>query len=204
MEGNSRRYYFISMDLASLNAETAQSLVDTAVSKLGKVDILFNNAGGNKREEAIDYQEEDWDYILNLNLKSAFLLSQAVARQFLKQGGGGKIINTASMLSYFGGVLVPAYTSSKSAIMGLTKALANEWSQHGINVNGIAPGYMATELTKAIQDDPQRNQEILSRIPAQRWGKPEDLKGVAVFLASAASDYVCGATINVDGGYLSR
>ena len=141
---------------------------------------------------------------MNLNVKTVFFLSQAVARQFIAQGDGGKIINIASMLSFQGGIRVPSYTASKSGVLGLTRLLANEWASHNINVNAIAPGYMATNNTQALREDAERNQEIVDRIPAGRWGKPDDLKGPAVFLASAASDYINGFTLAVDGGWLAR
>lgn len=157
-----------------------------------------------RRGEALDVAEADWDAVLNVNLRTPFLLAQAAARRFLAQGHGGKIINMASMLSFQGGIRVPSYTASKSALMGLTKALANEWAPHGINVNAIAPGYIATELTSALQADTKRNAEIVARIPSGRWGRPADLAGAVVFLASPASDYVHGHTLAVDGGWLSR
>lgn len=171
---------------------------------VGVSDILVNNSGTIRREDAINYKEKDWDDILNLNLKTLFFLSQKVAKQFMKQETGGKIINIASMLSFQGGIRVPAYTASKSGVMGLTKALANEWAKYNINVNAIAPGYMATDNTKQIREDEKRSQEILDRIPSGRWGTPEDLAGAVVFLASKASDYVNGHTLAVDGGWLAR
>ena len=171
---------------------------------VGVSDILVNNSGTIRREDAINYKEKDWDDILNLNLKTLFFLSQKVAKQFMKQETGGKIINIASMLSFQGGIRVPAYTASKSGVMGLTKALANEWAKYNINVNAIAPGYMATDNTKQIREDEKRSQEILDRIPLGRWGTPEDLAGAVVFLASKASDYVNGHTLAVDGGWLAR
>ena len=166
--------------------------------------MLVNNAGMVRRRAAIDVEMGDWDAVINLNLRSAFMLAQAVARRFLKQGNGGKIINIASLLSFQGGVFVPAYAASKSALMGLTKALANEWAPHGVNVNAIAPGYIETELTGALRSDEKRYAEILLRIPAGRWGRPQDIAGAAVFLASPASDYVHGHTLAVDGGWLAR
>ncbi|MFW5780636.1 MAG: 2-dehydro-3-deoxy-D-gluconate 5-dehydrogenase KduD [Bacillota bacterium] len=187
-----------------ITTEPVKRIVEKTVEKFGRVDILFNNAGIIKRQDAIDYTEKDWDDVLNVNLRTLFFLSQEVARQFIKQGEGGKIINTASMLSFQGGIRVPSYTSSKSAIKGLTMALANEWAKYNININAIAPGYMATNNTEALRADKKRSAEILARIPAGRWGTPDDLKGVAVFLASKASDYVNGCTIAVDGGWLGR
>jgi len=174
------------------------------VAEYGKIDILVNNAGIIRREDAIDFSEKDWDDVMNLNIKSVFFMSQAVARQFIKQGKGGKIINIASMLSFQGGIRVPSYTASKSAVMGVTRLLANEWAKHGINVNAIAPGYMATNNTAQLRADEKRNADILERIPAGRWGLPSDLMGPAVFLASPASDYINGYTIAVDGGWLAR
>jgi 2-deoxy-D-gluconate 3-dehydrogenase len=170
----------------------------------GHVDILVNNAGIIRREDAIKFSEKDWDDVMDINVKSVFFFSQAVARQFLAQGTGGKIINVASMLSFQGGVRVPSYTASKSGVMGITRLMANEWAGHGINVNAIAPGYMATNNTAALRADEKRNEAILERIPAGRWGTPEDLGGPVVFLASKASNYINGYTVAVDGGWLAR
>lgn len=186
-------------DISSLGG-----LVTEALKVTGKIDILVNNAGIIRREDAINFSEKDWDDVVDLNLKTTFFFSQAVARQFIAQGTGGKIINIASMLSYQGGVRVPSYTASKSGVMGITRALANEWAKHGINVNAIAPGYMATDNTAALRADDARNAAILERIPAGRWGVPADVGGPVVFLASKASDYVNGYTIAVDGGWLAR
>jgi 2-deoxy-D-gluconate 3-dehydrogenase len=179
-------------------------LIQQAVAFGGGIDILVNNAGIIRREDAIRFTEKDWDDVVDLNLKTVFFFAQAAARQFLAQGSGGKIINVASMLSFQGGVRVPSYTASKSGVMGLTKLLANEWAAHGINVNAIAPGYMATNNTAALRADQGRSAAILERIPAGRWGVPEDLAGPVVFLASRASDYVHGHTLAVDGGWLAR
>ena len=179
-------------------------IVATTVQELGGVDILVNNAGIIRRADMVDFTEKDWDDVINLNQRTVFFLSQAVARQMIQQGRGGKIINIASMLSFQGGIRVPSYTASKSAVMGLTRLMANELAKHNICVNAIAPGYMATDNTAQLRADEKRNAEILGRIPANRWGTPEDLQGAAVFLASAASDYVNGYTIAVDGGWLSR
>lgn len=169
----------------------------------GEVDILVNCAGLQRRAPSIDFTPEDWDAVRALNLDAVFFMCQLAAREMMKKHRG-KIINVASMLSYFGGWRVPAYTATKTAVMGLTRALTNEWIAEGIHVNAIAPGYIATDMTRAIQDDPVRNEEILSRIPAGTWGDPAVFKGIAVFLASAASDYISGATIPVDGGFLCR
>lgn len=195
-------FYNVIADLSSV--EVIPQIIEETLAKFGRIDILVNNAGIIKRQDSIEFTEEDWDTVLNVNLKTVFFLTQAVARQFLKQGNGGKIINIASMLSYQGGIRVPSYTASKSAIKGLTMTLSNEWAQHGININAIAPGYMATNNTSNLRQDEERSADILSRIPAGRWGTPEDLQGAAVFLASSASDYVNGFTIAVDGGWLGR
>jgi len=158
-----------------------------------------NNAGIIRRAPALDFSETDWDEVLQINLKTVFFLSQAVARTMISNGGG-KIINVASMLSFQGGIIVPSYTASKSAVAGVTRALANEWAKHGINVNAIAPGYMRTDATTALQEDPVRDRQISERIPAGRWGDAADLAGAVVFLASPASDYVNGHVLVVDGG----
>lgn len=197
-----REFLGIKADLTSI--DKVDEIVEKTVEKFGRVDILVNNAGTIRRQDAIDYTEKDWDDILNLNLKTVFFLSQRVANEFMKQKSGGKIISIASMLSFQGGIRVPAYTASKSGVAGITKALANEWAKFNINVNAIAPGYMATDNTKAIREDEKREREILERIPAGRWGTPEDLAGAVVFLASKASDYVNGYTLAVDGGWLAR
>ena len=192
----------IQADLGSM--EPIERIVAEATKGLGTIDILVNNAGIIRRADAVDFTEEDWDAVLNVNLKSVFFLSQAVVRDMIAGGRKGKIINTASMLSYQGGIRVPSYTASKSGVAGLTKLMANEWAKHGINANAIAPGYFATDNTRALQDDPVRSKEILGRIPAGRWGQPSDIGGAAVFLSSAASDYVQGITLPVDGGWLAR
>jgi len=197
-----RRFMAIQADLSK--QDTIDDIVSKTVAEMGRVDILVNNAGTIRREDALTFSEKDWDDVINLNLKSVFFLSQAVARQFIAQGGGGKIINIASMLSFQGGIRVPSYTASKSGVLGITRLLANEWATHNINVNAIAPGYMATNNTQQLRDDEQRSKEILDRIPAARWGTPEDLQGPVVFLASAASDYISGYTLAVDGGWLAR
>jgi len=170
----------------------------------GPVDILVNNAGIIRREDALDFTEENWDDVMNVNIKSLFFLSQAFAKSAVARKAPGKIVNIASMLSFQGGIRVASYTASKSGVMGLTRILANEWGAHGINVNAIAPGYFATNNTAALQADPERNAAILGRIPAGHWGKPEELGGAVVFLASDASSYVQGVTLPVDGGWLAR
>ncbi|MFU0871212.1 2-dehydro-3-deoxy-D-gluconate 5-dehydrogenase KduD [Kluyvera sichuanensis] len=197
-----RRLYSIQADLSQ--PESIADIVPAAIAAAGRIDILVNNAGTIRREDALSFSEKDWDEVMNLNIKSVFFLSQAVAKQFLKQGDGGKIINIASMLSFQGGIRVPSYTASKSGVLGITRLLANEWAQHQINVNAIAPGYMATNNTQQLREDAERSKEILDRIPAGRWGSPDDLKGPVVFLASSASDYINGYTIAVDGGWLAR
>ena len=197
-----RRLFAIQADLSQPDA--IADIVPAAVAAAGRIDILVNNAGTIRREDALTFSEKDWDEVMNLNLKSVFFLSQAVAKQFIQQGGGGKIINIASMLSFQGGIRVPSYTASKSGVLGITRLLANEWAQHGINVNAIAPGYMATNNTQELRDDAERSKEILDRIPAGRWGTPDVLKGPVVFLASKAADYINGYTLAVDGGWLAR
>lgn len=192
----------IQADLISL--DPIDLIISKVLETFGRIDILVNNAGIIRREDAINFTEKDWDDVMNINAKSMFFLAQAAARQFMKQGEGGKIINIASMLSFQGGIRVPSYTSSKSAVKGMTMALANEWAKYNINVNAIAPGYMVTNNTEALRADPQRSADILARIPAGRWGTPADLAGAAVFLASPASDYVHGFTMAVDGGWLAR
>ena len=186
------------------DSESVKVMIDEIIKKFGRIDILVNNAGIIKRCDAIDVPKQDWDSVINVNLNMVFLLCQAFAKQYVKQGDGGKIINVCSMLSFQGGIRVPAYTASKSAVMGLTKALANEWASKGIQVNAIAPGYMATNNTSQLRSDTDRSEAILDRIPAGRWGTPEDMQGAAVFLASKASDYVNGYTVAVDGGWLAR
>ncbi|MDF2614629.1 MAG: 2-deoxy-D-gluconate 3-dehydrogenase [Clostridia bacterium] len=195
---------FLGVTANLLSIEPVQGIIDQAVAKFGKVDILVNNAGIIRRCDAIDFTEKDWDDVMNINIKTVFFFAQAAAKQFIKQNSGGKIINIASMLSYQGGIRVPSYTSSKSGVMGVTRALANEWAKHNINVNAIAPGYMATNNTTALRDDADRSASILERIPAGRWGTPDDVSAPAVFLASEASDYINGYTVAVDGGWLAR
>jgi 2-deoxy-D-gluconate 3-dehydrogenase len=196
-----RRFHSVQADLSE-QAQLA-SVVSQALAAFGRLDVLVNNAGIIRRADPIDVIEQDWDAVMNTNLKSVFFLSQAAARHMLINGGG-KIINVASLLSFQGGIRVPAYASSKSGVAGLTHALANEWAARGINVNAIAPGYFSTNNTAALQADPEREPQILARIPAGRWGLPGDLAGAAVFLASAASDYVHGVVLPVDGGWLAR
>jgi 2-deoxy-D-gluconate 3-dehydrogenase len=178
-------------------------LVDLTVRELGSIDILINNAGIIRRSPAAEYSPDDWAQVIEINLNAVFRLSQLAGRKMLGQGSG-KIVNIASLLSFQGGVFVPAYAASKGAVAQLTKALANEWAPKGINVNAIAPGYMATNNTAALRADPVRSRQILERIPAGRWGTPEDLAGAAVFLASAASDYMHGHVLVVDGGWMAR
>ena len=182
---------------------TAQQITDETIDRLGRIDILINNAGTIRRSPAVDYTDDDWSAVIEVNLSSVFRLSQAVGRRLVEQGSG-KIVNIASLLSFQGGITVPAYTASKSGVAGLTKALSNEWAKSGVNVNAIAPGYIETANTEALRADETRNRQILERIPAGRWGKPEDIAGAAVFLSSAASDYVHGHIIVVDGGWMGR
>jgi 2-deoxy-D-gluconate 3-dehydrogenase len=197
-----QRFHLVQADLADPKA--AEDVIARSAAAFGEIHILVNNAGIIRRNEVLDYTEQDWDDVMNTNLKSLFFLSQAAGRVFVKQGKGGKIINIASMLSFQGGIRVAAYTASKSAVMGLTRLLANDLAKYGINVNAIAPGYMETNNTVALRRDEKRNAEILARIPAGRWGLPEDMKGAAVFLASESSNYVQGYTVAVDGGWLAR
>ncbi len=184
--------------------ETPRSIIEAAINHFGRLDILVNNAGTIRRTPAVEYSEADWDFVIQVNLSSVFQLSQLAARQMMARERGGKIVNIASLLSFQGGITVPAYAASKGGVAQLTKALANEWAAHGINVNAIAPGYMRTENTAALQRDETRNRQILERIPAGRWGEPQDLAGAAVFLASPASDYLHGHILAVDGGWLGR
>ncbi|ALP67346.1 2-dehydro-3-deoxy-D-gluconate 5-dehydrogenase KduD [Paraburkholderia caribensis] len=197
-----RRYVGVSADLSDI--APVDDIVRAALEACGRIDVLVNNAGIIRRADALTFSEDDWDAVMNVNLKSAFFLAQAVARHYVEREQRGKIINVASMLSFQGGIRVASYTSSKSGMLGLTRLLANEWAARGINVNAIAPGYMATSNTAALRDDEQRNSEIVARIPAGRWGTPDDLAGPVVFLASPASDYVHGHTLAVDGGWLAR
>jgi 2-deoxy-D-gluconate 3-dehydrogenase len=191
----------IAADLATI--APVQKVVDETLAAFGRLDILVNNAGIIRRADAADFSEADWDAVIDTNLKSLFFLCQAAGRQMLAQGRG-KIINIASLLSFQGGIRVPSYAAAKSGVAGLTRALANEWAGRGINVNAIAPGYIATNNTAALQADQTRNRQILERIPAGRWGDPGDIAGAAVFLAAPASDYVNGHTLTVDGGWLGR
>jgi len=195
---------FLSIEANLMSIDPLQGIVDKTVEEFGQLDILVNNAGIIRREDSVRFSEKDWDDVMNINSKTVFFLSQAAANQFIKQGTGGKIISTASMLSYQGGIRVPSYTASKSAVKGITMLMANEWAKHNINVNAIAPGYMDTDNTAALIADPVRSAEILNRIPAGRWGKPSDVGGVAVFLASEAANYINGFTIACDGGWLAR
>jgi 2-deoxy-D-gluconate 3-dehydrogenase len=183
--------------------DSPRQVVAAIIAEFGRIDILINNAGMIRRSPAVDFSEADWAEVIDVNLSSVFRLSQAAGRHMIEQGSG-KIVNIASLLSFQGGITVPAYTASKSGVAGLTKALANEWAKHNINVNAIAPGYMATKNTAPLQADETRNRQILERIPAGRWGRPEDLAGAAVFLSSSASDYLQGHILVVDGGWMAR
>jgi len=196
-----RKAFGLTGDLS--NRETPRELIDATSREFGRLDILVNNAGTIRRAPAVEYSEEDWATVIEVNLSAVFRLSQLAGRKMIEQGKG-KIINIASLLSFQGGITVPAYAASKGGVAQLTKALANEWAGRGINVNAIAPGYMRTDNTRALQQDETRNRQILERIPAGRWGEPSDLAGAAVFLASPASDYVNGEILVVDGGWMGR
>lgn len=198
-----RRAVHIPCDLAEAGPEGIAAAVDAALAELGRIDIVVNNAGVIRRAPAVEVTATDWNEVLTVDLDAVFQLCQAVGRIMIERGGG-KIINIASMLSFQGGVRVPAYTAAKHAVVGLTKALANEWAALGVNVNAIAPGYMATDNTAPLRADPERSAAILDRIPAGRWGTPDDLMGAVVFLASDAARYVHGAILAVDGGWLAR
>ena len=201
VEALSRRFLNIEANLMTI--EPVERIMSEALAALGAVDILVNNAGLIRREDAVSFSEKDWDEVMNVNIKGAFFMAQAAGKHMIARGSG-KIINIASMLSFQGGIRVPSYTASKSGIAGITRLLANEWADKGINCNAIAPGYMATDNTAPLRADEDRSRAILDRIPAGRWGTPSDLAGTAVFLASKASDYVNGAIIPVDGGWLAR
>jgi 2-deoxy-D-gluconate 3-dehydrogenase len=196
-----RRAISVAADLSGI--DPVSGIIAQTIAELGGLDILVNNAGIIRRNDAVDFTEADWDAVVDTNLKTLFFLSQCAARHMIARGSG-KIINIASMLSFQGGVRVPSYTAAKSGVAGLTKAMANEWAAKGIQVNAIAPGYIATNNTAALQADETRNRQIVERIPAGRWGKAEDIGGAAVFLASPAADYVNGHILAVDGGWLAR
>lgn len=206
VEAGGRKAALISADLSSI--APVPDVVSQVVAEFGRIDILVNNAGIIRRDDALDFSEEDWDSVVDTNLKTLFFLCQAVGRHMVEwstqDGERGKIINIASMLTFQGGIRVPSYTASKSGVGGLTKLLANEWATKGINVNAIAPGYIATNNTAALQADETRNRQIMERIPEGRWGDPADIGGAAVFLASKAADYVQGHILAVDGGWLAR
>ncbi|MEM8814404.1 MAG: 2-dehydro-3-deoxy-D-gluconate 5-dehydrogenase KduD [Pseudomonadota bacterium] len=202
IEALGRTAVAVRADLADMSV--VKRLIADSEAAAGPLDILVNNAGIIRRNDALAFDETDWDDVLDVNLKAVFFLSQAFAQSVVTRGAAGKIVNIASMLSYQGGIRVASYTASKSAVMGLTRILANEWAAKSINVNAIAPGYFATNNTAALQADETRNREILARIPVGRWGKPQELGGAAVFLSSAAADYVHGITLPVDGGWLAR
>jgi len=197
-----RRSLAVRGDLA--DKTVPRQLITQTLDEFGRLDILVNNAGTIRRAPAVDYSEADWTTVIEVNLSSVFRLSQLAGKHMIETGHSGKIVNIASLLSFQGGITVPAYAASKGGVAQLTKALANEWAKYKINVNAIAPGYMRTDNTAALQADETRNRQILERIPAGRWGEPEDLVGAAVFLSSAASDYVNGHVLVVDGGWLGR
>lgn len=198
------RFHGIVVNLITATLEELAQIVEETIDYFGHVDILVNNAGIIRRQDAIEFSEKNWDDVLAINLKAVFFLSQEVAKEYIKQGKGGKIINIASMLSFQGGIRVPSYTASKSGVKGITMAMANEWAKNNINCNAIAPGYMATNNTLQLREDEKRSGEILERIPAGRWGTPKDVAGTCVFLASDNASYINGFTIAVDGGWLAR
>lgn len=197
-----RETFYVAGDLKDPNI--CSSLIEKTIAEFGSIDILVNNAGVILRAPAVEYPMEYWDEVIAVHLTAAFRLSQLAARHMLQKGVGGKIVNVASLLSFQGGIFVPAYAAAKGGLAQLTRALANEWACKGINVNAIAPGYMVTDSTAALRNDEQRNRQILDRIPAGRWGEPKDIAGAAVFLSSSASDYVHGHILAVDGGWLGR
>jgi len=197
-----RKFEYLSANLSS--QKPIPDIISGALAMSGHVDILVNNAGIIRRCDSVDFCEADWDDVINVNLKTVFFLSQAAAREFIKQQSGGKIINIASMLSFQGGIRVPSYTAAKGGVRTLTMLMANEWAKHNINTNAIAPGYMATDNTMPLRQDAERSAAIMDRIPAGRWGTPDDVAGVAVFLASPAASYINGYTLAVDGGWLAR
>jgi 2-dehydro-3-deoxy-D-gluconate 5-dehydrogenase len=197
------RTHAIRCDLQSLGGSHAGEIVAEVRGALGRLDLLINNAGVIHREPALDHAEEAWERVLRIDLSSAFYLSRAFARPLVEAGRGGKVVNVCSMLSFQGGKHVPSYAAAKSGLAGLTRALANEWAPVGINVNGVAPGYLETEVTAGIRSDSERSAAILSRIPAGRWGRPEDVAGAVVFLCSEAAAYVHGVILPVDGGWLA-
>lgn len=199
-----RNCHVMNENLLGADAALGERLVSECVSALGRLDILVNNAGIIRRGPALEFGEEDWEDVLSVNLSAPFYLSQALARYLVEEGRGGKIINLASVLSFSGGIIVPSYSATKAGIANLTRALANEWAPFGINVNAIAPSYFTTSLTSALRSDTERSEALLVRIPAGRYGEPEDLKGAVVYLASDASSYVHGAILPVDGGWLAR
>jgi 2-dehydro-3-deoxy-D-gluconate 5-dehydrogenase len=197
-----RNTFYYSGDLT--DAKVPAALIEKTIAEFGSIDILVNNAGVLRRAPASEYPTEFWDELIAVNLTAVFRLSQLAARHMLQKGAGGKILNIASLLSFQGGILVPAYAAAKGGVAQLTKALANEWAPRGINVNAIAPGYMATDNTIALRNDPVRSRQLLDRIPSGRWGEPQDISGAAIFLCSSASDYVHGHVLAVDGGWLAR
>ena len=202
VEATGHRFAEVKADLSC--TANIERILGTARSELGGFDILINNAGIIRRHPAHEFPVEDWDLVMNINLRTLFFLTQAFGKSLIDAKRPGKVINVCSMLSYSGGILIAPYTASKSAVAGITRLLGNEWAPYGINVNGIAPGYMATDNTAPLRTNPERNREILSRVPMDRWGTPEDLCGAVVFLASSASDYVTGTIVRVDGGWLTR
>jgi 2-deoxy-D-gluconate 3-dehydrogenase len=203
VQSTGRKFFAITSDLLEATPDQLKEMIARVVLEYGHLDILVNNAGITRRAPLLEFSEQDWDEVIQVNLSAVFFLSQAAARVMVAQGGG-KIINIASLLSFQGGILIPSYTASKSGVAGLTRLMANELAAKGVNVNAIAPGYMETDLTEPLLNNPQRAPSLIERIPAGRWGQPDDLKGIVVFLASQAADYIHGTVIPVDGGWMAR
>ncbi len=202
VEATGRKFLGVVANL--MNIEPIQGILNLAVRNFGEIDILVNNAGVVHKADVLDFTEKDWDEVMNLNMKTIFFFSQALAKQFIKQNKGGKIINITSLLAFHSGVRISSNIASKSGVVGITKMLANEWAKYNINVNAVAPGYITTNHTASLQENEAKNSEIINKIPAGRWGKPEDIQGAVVFLATPASNYVNGYTLAVDGGWLAR
>ena len=203
VEGLGQRFLHVRRDMGDVDSAESQTIIDHVTNQMGRVDILVNNAGIGRRHTAFNYPEADWQQTMQVNLNAVFYLSQAAAKQ-MRTLGGGKIINIASVLSFQGGMTIAAYAAAKHGVAGMTKALANEWAPHNINVNAIAPGYFRTDLTEALEKDKVRNAAILERVPVDRWGDPAELQGIALLMASEAGRYMHGSVVSVDGGWMAR